>query len=128
MIHCRTLTKATLGRILGFQLGDVAATTEQGDSIAILVGLRHHVIEIRTHTRMNLEITIDHFFRFIERDMERLRKAICLLTVHNAEINRFCSTAHLWRNIVHRNAEHARSRAGVKILTRIERGNKMLIP
>ena len=93
MIHSGALTKTTLLRIARIEFRDVAPASEQRFSIPTSLGLLDDPVEIGAHPTICSKITIDHVFGIAEGNIERLRKPIGLLTVHNAEVNRLRTTA-----------------------------------
>ena len=117
MIHGRTLTKTTLLRIARIEFRNIASAPEECLSIPIRLGLLDDPVEIGAHPTICSKITIDHVFGIAEGNIERLRKPIGLLTVHDAEVNRLRTTAQKRRNLFERHIEHSACRLRMKIFT-----------
>ena len=127
MIHSRALAEAAELRVFGLELGNVAATSIHGLGIARLLGARHNVVEERAHPRIGLVVAIDHVARLGHRDMQRLRQAIGLLTIHDAKVHGLGAAAQVGRYLGHRHAKHARGRLGMEVLALVEGAHQVLV-
>ena len=107
MIHGRALTKTALDGIFHLELGDMAPTTEHSLGITCLLCLLHHAIQEHAHARICLVIAIDHLTGLGHRNIERLRKPVGLLAIHDAKVNGFGAATQLRRHLIDRHAKHA---------------------
>ena len=127
VIHCRALAKTPELRILALELGDMATAAKHRLGIPDLLRLRHHSIKEGAHARIRLEVTVDHLARLGHGNVQRLREPICLLPIHDAEVDRLGAAPELGRDLFHRHAEHARGGLSMEILALVERCDQMLI-
>ena len=125
MVHRRALAEHALRG--DAQLRDRAASAIHGLGIARLLGESHGLVQIRAHTGVRTEIRVDHLTRLGHGDIERLGQAVCLLAVHDAEVHRLGSTAQLWGDLVHGDAENARRRLGVEVLALVEGAHQVFV-
>ena len=127
VVHGRAFAKAAELRIFGLELRNVATTAVHGLGIARLLGTRHHVVEERTHARVGLVVAVDHVARLGHRDVQRLRQAVSLLTIHDAKVHGLGAAAQVGRHLGHRHAKHARGRLGMKVLTLVKGAHQVLV-
>ena len=98
-----------------------------GLGVARLLGARHHVVEERTHARVGLVVAVDHVARLGHRDMQRLRQAVGLLTIHDAKVHGLGATAQIGRYLGHRHTKHARRRLGMEVLALVKGAHQVLV-
>ena len=127
VVHGRTLPEAALLGVLRLELGDVALTAEHGRRVPALLRVRHRVVEVRPHTRIRLEVTIDHLLGLAEGDVEALGEPVGLLAVHDSEVHRLRAAAQLRRHLLDGKPEHARGRGGVEVGAGVERRHEVLV-
>lgn len=127
VVHGRALTKAAELWVFGLELGNMASAAIHGLGIARLLGSRHHIVEERAHARVGLVVAVDHVARLDHRDVQRLRQAVRLLTVHDAKVHGLGAAAQIGRYLGHGNAKHARGRLGMEVLTLVKGTYQMFI-
>ena len=127
VVHGRALAKAAELRIFGLELRNVATATVHGLGVTCLLGTRHHVVEERAHARVGLVVAVDHVARLDHRDMQRLRQAVGLLTIHNAKVHGLGATAQVGRYLGHRHAKHTCRRLGMEVLALVKGAYQVLV-
>lgn len=127
VVHGRALAKAAELRVFGLELWNMATAAVHSLGITRLLGTRHHVVEERAHARVGLVVAVDHVARLGHRDMQRLRQAVSLLTVHDAKVHGLGATAQIGRHLGHRHAKHACGRLGMEVLTLVKGAHQVLI-
>ena len=127
VVHGRALTKATELRVFGLELWNMATAPVHGLGVARLLGTCYHVVEERTHARVGLVVAINHVARLGHRDMQRLRQAVGLLTIHDAKVHGLGATAQVGRYLGHRHTEHARRRLGMEVLALVKGAHQVLV-
>ena len=127
MVHGRALTKAAELWVFGFELRNMATAAVHGLGVARLLGTRHHVVEERAHARVGLVVAIDHVARLGHQDVQRLRQAVGLLTIHDAKVHGLGAAAQVGRHLGHRHAKYARGRLGMEVLALVEGAHQMLV-
>ena len=127
VVHGRALAEAALHGVLRLELRDGAAATVHGLGIARRLGLVHRAVQIGAHPRIRLEVGVDHLARLGHGDLERLREAVRLLAVHDAEVHGLRAAAKLGRHLVDRHAEHARGGLGMEVLALVEGRHQMRV-
>ena len=127
VVHGRALTKAAELRVFGLELRNMATAAVHGLGVARLLGTRHHVVEERAHARICLVVAVDHVACLGHRDMQRLRQAVGLLTVHDAKVHGLGAAAQIGRYLGHRYAKHARGCLGMEVLALVKGTHQVFI-
>src|ERR1017187_305702 len=103
------------------QVGQVPAAAEDGLGVAVLAGLRDHLVQVVPDAAELLEIFIHQYPRFIRRNAQLLGQAVGGQAVREPVVHCLDLAAHLAGDLIGRHAEHPGRRLGVKITARDER-------